>query len=140
LTAYLDSSVLVSLVVPDVHATRAEAFVDASPAGLIVSDFAAAEFASSISRLVRMSDMSKLEAARAFVAFDGWVSRGADRHAVLSEDIRAAETELRRLESRVTAPDVLHLVIARRLGVALATFDVKMRQTAEKLGLTVLDI
>jgi predicted nucleic acid-binding protein len=140
LSVYLDTSVLLPLVVPDAHMARAEAFMATDPSGIMVSDFAAAEFASGVSRLVRMSEIDEAEARQAFIAFDGWVLRAAVRLPVLGEDVRAAEAELRRLEVRLAAPDVLHLVIARRLTAPLATFDVRMHRTAEALGIPVLDI
>jgi len=43
---YLDASVLIALLTPERLSDRAERFIRTHPTGLIVSDFAAAEFAS----------------------------------------------------------------------------------------------
>jgi hypothetical protein len=42
---------------------------------LIVSDFAAAEFASAVARRVRTGDITSDEACRDFSAFDMWTAR-----------------------------------------------------------------
>jgi predicted nucleic acid-binding protein len=55
----------------------------------------------------------------------------ADGHGA---DIRAADIFLRRLDLNLRTPDAIHIAIARRLGAELATFDVRMAESAEALG------
>lgn len=140
MSVYLDASILVPLIVPDAHSARADAFIDSQPRDLVLSDFAAAEFASAVARLVRMSELRPDEARTAFVTFDSWSAMAARRVATDSDDARLAESLLRGLDVPLSTPDVLNLAMAQRLGCDLATFDTKMAMVAKKLGLTVLDI
>jgi predicted nucleic acid-binding protein len=59
---YLDASVLVALLTSDPLTARADAYLRANAPVLIVSDFAAAEFASAIARRVRTAEMRADEA------------------------------------------------------------------------------
>lgn len=58
MSLYLDASVVVPLFVSEPHTARARAILSAG-ANLIVSDLTAAEFASAVSRLVRMTLMEE---------------------------------------------------------------------------------
>ena len=69
---YLDASVLVALFLDDPFGERADHALREPGADLIVSDFAAAEFASSVARHVRMGEVTRQEAADAFSDFDLW--------------------------------------------------------------------
>src|SRR5580704_9222425 len=59
---YLDASVLVALLTNDPLTPRADAFMRANTPTLIVSDFAAAEFASAMARRVRTGGITPDEA------------------------------------------------------------------------------
>ncbi len=54
-----------------------------------------------------------------------------------ADDVRLAETFIRRLDLTLLAPDALHIAMAKREGAALATFDAKMAASAQNLGLDV---
>jgi predicted nucleic acid-binding protein len=136
-SVYFDASVLVSLFVDDDLSIRAATYLGAYAPAPVLSDFAAAEFASAINRLVRMRILAADQAATAFAAFDVWRAGPAVSQQTLPADIRAAEVLLRRLDLPLTAPDVLHLAIAQRLELAVATFDERMADTARKLGVAV---
>jgi predicted nucleic acid-binding protein len=140
LSVYLDASVLVPLIVPDAHSARADAFMDSRPSDLLLSDFAAAEFASAVARLVRMAELRPDEARTAFTTLDSWSAMATRRVASDSDDAKLAESLLRGLDVPLLTPDVLNLAIVQRLGCELATFDIKMAQVAKQLGLAVLDI
>jgi predicted nucleic acid-binding protein len=140
LSIYLDASVLVPLIVPDAHSARADAFMDSGPPDLVLSDFAAAEFASAVARLVRMSELRPDEARTAFTTFDSWSAMATRRLTSDSDDTRLAESLLRGLDVPLSTPDVLNLAIVQRLGCDLATFDAKMALVAKRLGLAVIDL
>jgi uncharacterized protein len=63
---------------------------------LIVSDFAAAEFASVIARHVRTRDITPDNTRIAFSTFDAWTSRVTKRAEISLGDVVAAEAFLRR--------------------------------------------
>ena len=139
MTVYLDASVLVALIMVDALTDRAEAFFRANTPVLIVSDFAAAEFASAVARRVRAGDITSDEAHRGFSAFDMWTSRATQREETMTADVRAAGAFLRRLDLSLRTADALNIAIAQRIRAALATFDQKMAASARVLGIPVVE-
>jgi predicted nucleic acid-binding protein len=138
MSVYLDASVLIPLFVPDPHTARATALLRRLSEPLAISDLAAAEFASGISRLVRISDLDADEARKAFAGFDLWSERTSQRVELVPADLKAAESSLRRLDVPLTTPDVLHIAAALRLGFGLATFDDRMAASAKRLGASIV--
>lgn len=137
MSLYLDASVLVALFVIDPAAARAEAFLSAHPAIIVVSDFGAAEFSSAVARRVWMRDLTSDEGQLAFAHFDDWVARSASRQNVIGADIEAADRILRRLDVNLRTPDAIHIAIARRVEATLVTFDRGMAAAAGVLGMAV---
>ena len=140
MSVYLDASFLIPLFVVDAHTLRARTYLKGLTDDLIVSNFAAAEFASGIARLVRMSELDVGRAPEVFGNFDRWTGQAAERVDLLSSDIDDAEQMLRGLAFRLTTPDVVHIAAARRLGAGIATFDSKMASHAVQLGTAVAQI
>ena len=62
MNVYLDASVLVALFTRDAFTQRANDFLDAELPILVVSDFAAAEFASAVARMTRTREITLDEA------------------------------------------------------------------------------
>ena len=138
MSVYLDTSVLASLFIDtDVFATRATTFFAQADDVLIVSDFAATEFASVLSRLTRMNRIPAPRTRAIFDAFDIWRARFADEEDTVSSDILAATAIIRRLDLNLRAPDAINLAIALRLGASVATFDRRMAQNARALGINI---
>jgi hypothetical protein len=136
-TLYLDASVLVALFVIDPAAARAEAFLSAHPAVIVVSDFGAAEFSSAVARRVRMRDLTGGEGRLAFANFDDWIARSTSRENVIAVDIQSADRILRRLDVNLRTPDAIHIAIARRLDATLVTFERGMAAAARALGMAI---
>jgi predicted nucleic acid-binding protein len=136
-SVYLDASVLVALFT-DALAARADAFLRTHSPVLIVSDFAAAEFASAIARRVRMREIEIEDARTAFSTFDAWTARATGRALTTSADVASAAASLRRLDLSPRTPDALNIAIVQRVGADLLTFDDKMAASARALGPTVL--
>ncbi len=116
---------------------RAETFMKNGGPGLIVSDFAGAEFASVVARMVRTKELKNTEARALFSKFDDWKLTSAKQMYLEPTDIAAAEAFLRRLDLTLRAPDALHIAMAKRAGASLATFDTKMAASAQNLGLEI---
>ena len=139
MSVYLDASILVSFFAIDTLSSRAESVLK-TQSGVIVSNFAAVEFASALARRVRIRLLTEQEARIAFSTFDAW----ADRTAILvnmdNTDISAAAAFLRRLDLTLRTQDALHVAMARRLDAALLTFDKQMREAARVLGVNVSDV
>jgi uncharacterized protein len=134
---YLDASILVALLTIDPLNARADAFLDAGPVGLIVSDFAAAEFSSAIARRVRTHEITRETAQADLANFDLWTVRLAHQVEITPGDVTAAQTYLRRLDLTLLTPDALHIAIAWRLDATLVTFDQRMASSARALGMAV---
>ena len=138
MSVYLDASVLVALFANDSLTERADAYLRTHPAELVVSDFAAAEFASAFARRVRMGLLTADEARAAFSTFDAWAARETAPVQIAAADIAASTAFLRRLDLSLRTPDAVHIAVAQRIDAELLTFDNQMAASARSLGLAVL--
>jgi uncharacterized protein len=136
--AYLDASVLVAFFTTDRFSDRAEVLLQSQTSGVLVSNFAAAEFASVLARLVRTKDMDIPAARTACSTFDSWVAKLGARTEIGGSDITAAEAMLRRFDLTLRSPDAIHLAAAQRLGARLATFDTGLARCADAVGVDVV--
>ena len=136
---YLDASVLVALLTQDALSDQADALMQRQSARLVVSDFAAVEFASAVARRVRIGALPEQDARSAFGAFDAWTARLAERVDLATSDIVSAGAMLRRLDTPLRSGEALNIAIADRLGAVLATFDRKMAKAARALGVEVAE-
>jgi predicted nucleic acid-binding protein len=127
------------LLTAEPASARATSFISAHSADLIVSDFASAEFASAISRHVRMGQMPRNEGQIVLSAFDRWTLGAAVSIEVLPVDIALATTFLRRLDLVLRTPDAIHIATAQRLGATLVTFDKAMAAAAGRLSFAVAE-
>ncbi len=138
LSVYFDASVIVALLVrDDDFNSRAETFVRSRKPLPVISDFAAVEFASAISKRVRMRDLTPGEARTAFQTLDTWISGPVTSATVSSGDLAMAAASLRCVDLSLRAADAINIAIAKRLGIELATFDTKMAAAARRLGVKV---
>src|ERR1700733_11847944 len=134
MSVYLDASVLVALFTNDAFTQRANDFLDAQLPVIVVSDFAAAEFASAVARMTRTHEIT-IEAARTILNdFDIWKSRVADQPHTVSADVAVAASFIRRSDLTLRTADAINIAIAQRIGALLATFDLKMAASASALG------
>lgn len=134
---YLDASVLLPTLIEEAASAAVDAYMLAGTRELLVSDFAAAEVAAGLSRLVRMRLLAASDAAARLADFDVWraaMSSPADIHA---PDVRLAAAYVRRFDLGLRAPDALHLAVVRRIEVPLLTLDRRLAAAARELGIAV---
>ena len=136
MSVYLDASVLLPTIVDEPTSDQVDAFIDGTP-DIIVSDFAAMEVASAVSRLVRMRKLERANATKRLDDFDAWRAVKSPVVEVQASDVRLATIYVRRFELKLRAPDALHVAMAQRLGVTLATLDRRLATAAQSLDLTV---
>jgi len=136
MSVYLDANVLVSLISPDANTRRADAALRGAPE-VFMSDFGGAEFASAISRRVRMGEIRLTEAKAMLLEYDHWAATHANVVGVEPSDVAGCSSYLRRLELPLRAPDGIHIAIASRLDAALMSFDKQLTVCARKLGVKV---
>ncbi len=134
---YLDANILVGLLTVEPLSERADDFIQSNAERLIVSDFAAAEFASAIARRVRTRETTVEDARKDLADFDVWTARLTERTELTTGDVAAATAYMRRLDLTLLTPDALHIAIAGRLDATLVTFDRAMAAAARALGMAV---
>lgn len=121
----------------DPFSERMETYLRSAKPDLHLSDFAAAEFASSLSLKIRIGQVTKIEASDALLDFDRWRSAVPGHVDTQSRDVQAAEAMLRRFDLILRTPDAVHIAVALRIGCELITFDGRMADAARALGLPV---
>jgi predicted nucleic acid-binding protein len=139
-SVYLDASILVSLFIIDSQTVRADRFLRSSPGAIVVSDFAAAEFAAVVGRKTRTGDLDTDEREALFTDFDIWTRQTARVVETTANDIATAISFLRRRDVALRAPDAINIALSQRLGAALATFDQRMARDAEIVGVATVTI
>jgi predicted nucleic acid-binding protein len=138
LSVYLDASVIVPTLVQSPPTAAVHAFMNASNDEFLVSDFAAAEVASALSRLVRMQELDRADAHQRLATFDGWLALDATCIDVEPPDIREAAAIVRRFELMLRTPDALHVAICARLSASLVTRDGRLASAATSVGVAAI--
>lgn len=132
---YLDTSFLVPLFREEAASRRVSEFVARQRAGaLAVSKWAGVEFASHVSRDVRMGELSAAEGADTLEEFETTVAASFVMLVPNSYDFDLAQEYVAHFASQLRAPDALHLAVAHNNGVEfVATLDEGMLVAAKKL-------
>jgi uncharacterized protein len=138
LNLYLDASVLMPAVIEEPSSTAVRELFRNRPDDLSVGDFAAAEVASALSRLVRMERLTATEAAERLADFDEWRASATEVAEMDTHDCRLANTYVRRFDLKLRAPNALHAATCRRLELQLATLDRRLAAAARALGISVV--
>lgn len=136
---YLDTSILIPLVLPEAASEAVAAFFHALPSDdLAVSDWTLVEFSSAIAREVRMGGLAPTEAIRADARFDAMVRGSFEILAPAAADFDLARRYLLRFETALRGGDALHLAIAANHGAAaIRTLDKALIRAGAVLGLPV---
>lgn len=137
MTAYLDASVILPIVIEESASTAVDHFIETTTETLLVSEFAAAEVASALSRLVRVGALEPGDAAARIADFDAWRAAATVDVDIQPSDIRLAHVFVRRFELMLRAPDALHAAICRRTDCLLVTLDRRLAAAAGELGVRV---
>jgi len=135
--AYLDTSVLLPTLIAEPTTEAVYAFLGDDNLELRVSDFAAAEVASAMSRLVRMALLTEADASARLADFDAWRAAMTTPVDIQASDARLAYIYVGRFDLGLRAPDALHLAVAQRLDLAVVTLDRRLAAAARELGVAV---
>ena len=136
MSAYLDASILLPTLIAEPMTEAVYDYLGADHQELLISDFAAAEVASALSRLVRMALLTEADASARLADFDAWRAAMSLPVDIRASDARLAYVYVRRFDLGLRAPDALHLAIARRLDATLVTLDRRLTAAARELGIT----
>jgi uncharacterized protein len=137
MSIYLDTSVLIPTLVEEQVSDAVNVFLVTTEQELLVSEFAAAEVASALSRLARMHLLANADALARLADFEAWRAGASSPVDVHPADARLAYAYVRRFDLRLRAPDALHLAIATRLDASLITLDRRLERAAQQLGVSV---
>ena len=137
MSAYLDASALLPTLVAEPGSQAVDAFMAAGTEPPTVSEFAAAEVASALSRLVRTGRLAEADAAGRLADFDAWRAAATDNVELTAADVRLASLYVRRFDLMLRTPDALHAAICRRADLELVTLDRRLAAAAAALGVKV---
>jgi predicted nucleic acid-binding protein len=134
LSVYLDASAILPTLIEEAGSAIVDQFIEQLDDELIISDFAAAEVASALSRLVRTGHLEADDAGRRLADFDAWRAAAADDLDFQASDVRLANVFVRRFDLMLRAPDALHAAACRREDHLLVTMDKRLALAALELG------
>jgi uncharacterized protein len=137
---YLDAGAIFPMLVTEDRSAAAIAFEGRNLDRLCVSDLAAGEVASALSRLVRMQIFSAEDANRLCERFDAWRLSATQIRTISASDVALGTTYVRRWDLKLRLPDAIHLAACRRFGFALASFDARMVNSARAVGVELADL
>ena len=137
---YLDASVILPRLIQEPASPAVGQYLEAARQERLISDFAAAEVASGLSRLVRMGLIDTGDASVRLADFEIWRAATSSSVDVHAADVRLAYTYVRRFDLMLRAPDALHLAVVRRIDATLVTLDQRLARAAQELGITVESI
>ena len=137
MSSYLDASALLPTLIAEPTTEAVYDCLGADDRELLISDFAAAEVASALSRLVRMALLTHADASARLMDFDAWRAAMSSPVDIAASDARLAYIYTRRFDLGLRAPDALHLAITRRLDATLVTLDRRLATAAGELGIAV---
>jgi predicted nucleic acid-binding protein len=136
---YLDASVIASLLFAEPTSSRVIMAIRSFGSGMLVSDFAAAEVASGVSKRLRMGLDTEKTATTRLAAFDVFRSELTETAALDAEDIRSAEQLVRTFELKLRTPDAIHAAVCLRHNYQLATLDTNLANAARALGVACIN-
>lgn len=136
MSIYLDASLVLPTLVKEPASAAVETYLRTRPER-VISDFAAAEVVSGLSRLVRTGLFTAAEVDARLADFEAWRAATTSPAEVHPADLRLAYAYVRRFDLMLRAPDALHLAIARRIDATVATLDRRMARAGQELGISV---
>jgi len=136
-SVYLDASVILPTLVEEAASQAVDAFIGLAGEQLVISEFAAAEVASALSRLVRTGLLERDDAAARLADFDAWRAVATADLDTQASDIRLAHLFVRRFDLMLRVPDALHAAMCRRADHELVTMDRRLATAARDLGVSV---
>jgi uncharacterized protein len=137
LSFYLDTNVIVALFGAEPGTAAAIRWLTGAEAAILISDFAAVEFAAVLSREVRTGAIAADRAHAVLARFDTWKLHGASPLASGTADMQLAERLVRDFATKLQAPDALHLALAVNSQSTLVTLDQRLADAARMRGVPI---
>jgi predicted nucleic acid-binding protein len=138
---YLDTNILVSLLIGDGLALRAEEWFTQQSSAFAISEWTRAEVHGVIGLRKRKGELTTTEARAALAEFTARAGQHLQTMPVNNEAAALAAEWLRNPDCTLQTGDALHLAVAHAGGATiLATFDERFAKAAQKLKLARLKI
>ena len=138
---YLDTNILVSLLIGDGLALRAEAWFTLQSSAFAISEWTRAEVHGVIGLRKRKGELTSTEAKAALAEFTARAEQHLQIMRVSNEAAALAAEWLRNPDCTLQTGDALHLAIAHTGGATvLATLDERFAKGAQKLKLARMKI
>ena len=135
MTAFLDASVILALLIDESHSERAVAWLGADPGRLLqISGWVAAECASALSVRQRMGTLTAAERLIKDTRLAAFLNAATTEVDVIRADFHTAAAFAARADLNLRAGDALHLAVARRRDLELVTLDRRLAETGPLLG------
>ncbi len=137
---YVDTSVLVAALTAEAATAKVTAWLEVQGAAgsLYTSEWVETEIASALSLKVRTGHLALSAREAAFAEWRMLRAAGLLSCQITASDVATATSMLHRPEQNLRASDALHLAIARRHGLAVATLDQVMATAGLANGVTTL--
>ena len=132
---YLDTSFLTPLFREEATSIKVATFLARQAVGtLAVGKWASVEFASLISRDVRMGALTAMQGRKLIAEFDAMAASALVVLIPTANDFTLAQQYVAHFSTKLRAPDALHLAVAHNSGAEfVATLDEGMLFAAKKL-------
>ena len=134
MSAYLDASVTLPTLIEEPGSAIVDRFLGEIDQQVVVSELAAAEVASALSRLVQTGLLEIGDARDRLADFDAWRAAATQDVDIQPSDVRLANVFVRRFVLMLRAPGALHAAACRRQDHLLVTMDRRLAAAALELG------
>lgn len=132
---YIDTCVLLAVLMPEVHSASATEFFEQAKAPLAISSWSVTELHSALGLKVRTMALSHSQAEAVLQGFERSLVPGLLVLELEPQDFRNANACLRGWSTSLRAADALHLAIASGRGAMLCSLDAPFVAAAQQLGL-----
>jgi predicted nucleic acid-binding protein len=132
---YLDTCVLLAVLMPEPHSATAAAFLEQARAPLAISSWSITEIHSALGLKLRTKALSPVQAEGVLQGFERSLAPGLLVLELEPQDFRNANACLRGWSTTLRAADALHLAIASGRDATLCSLDAPFVAAAQQLGL-----
>lgn len=138
MASYLDTSLLVPLLIREPGTRRAQSFLSADAAqALLISPWTITEFSSALALKERVGTITRQERRAALTMFEKFRGLRLEMVPIEAADFEAAARLCDASAAQVRAGDALHLAVCRRTRSSLATMDMGLATAGREAGLAV---